>query len=65
MTETMIEPIHPRPLEKKTNTPSRYPVPANRSLRGRNEHRDRTPPLIPSGLDRSWPRRVYPGTDEG
>jgi hypothetical protein len=34
MTETMIEPIHPRPLEKKTNTVPRYPVPANRSLRG-------------------------------
>src|SRR4051812_6256762 len=30
MTETMIEPIHPRPLQKKTNTPPRYPVPANR-----------------------------------
>jgi len=30
MTETMIEPIHPSPLEKKTNTPPRYPVLANR-----------------------------------
>src|SRR3954451_22122832 len=29
MTETMIEPIHPSPLETKTNTPPRYPVPAN------------------------------------
>jgi hypothetical protein len=28
MTETRIEPIHPSPLEKKTNTPPRYPVPA-------------------------------------
>jgi hypothetical protein len=28
-TETMIEPIHPRPLEKKTNTAPRYPVPAD------------------------------------
>ena len=30
MTETMIEPIHPRPLEKKTNTPPRYPAVADR-----------------------------------
>ena len=30
MTETMIEPIHPRPLEKKTNTPPHYPVPDDR-----------------------------------
>jgi len=30
MTETMIEPMHPSPLEKKTNTPPRYPVPPNR-----------------------------------
>src|SRR3954447_4980444 len=30
MTETIIEPIHPSPLEKKTNTPPRYPVLANR-----------------------------------
>jgi 2-keto-4-pentenoate hydratase len=30
MTETMIEPMHPSPLEKKTNTPARYPVVADR-----------------------------------
>ena len=29
ITETMIEPMHPRPLEKKTNTAPRYPVPAH------------------------------------
>jgi hypothetical protein len=30
MTETRIEPKHPSPLEKKTNTPLRYPDPVER-----------------------------------